>query len=154
MLRWQSGTKLARRAGELQLGFSGKGRWVMCLTRVLPSLLQGTLIQHLKEHMLHGNMTSSDILLYYTTVCPAASCCPSIWGSGVHGRRVSSLPAAWLRAAWGAAANPELELGVGVFLSSLERFQKDLAVFLGWHTYTGSCSFFQCLGLSPGPRAR
>lgn len=28
----------------------------------------GTLIQHLKEHMLHGNMTSSDILLYYTTV--------------------------------------------------------------------------------------
>lgn len=28
----------------------------------------GTLIQHLKEHVLHGNMTSSDILLYYTTV--------------------------------------------------------------------------------------
>ncbi|XP_050002452.1 acetoacetyl-CoA synthetase isoform X2 [Alexandromys fortis] len=28
----------------------------------------GTLIQHLKEHMLHGNMLSSDILLYYTTV--------------------------------------------------------------------------------------
>ncbi|KAK7802337.1 hypothetical protein U0070_025289 [Myodes glareolus] len=28
----------------------------------------GTLIQHLKEHMLHGNMRSSDILLYYTTV--------------------------------------------------------------------------------------
>ena len=30
--------------------------------------LQGTLIQHLKEHILHGNMTSSDIILYYTTV--------------------------------------------------------------------------------------
>ncbi|XP_024112633.2 acetoacetyl-CoA synthetase isoform X2 [Pongo abelii] len=28
----------------------------------------GTLIQHLKEHLLHGNMTSSDILLCYTTV--------------------------------------------------------------------------------------
>ncbi|XP_024901264.1 acetoacetyl-CoA synthetase [Pteropus alecto] len=28
----------------------------------------GTLIQHLKEHSLHGNMTSSDIILFYTTV--------------------------------------------------------------------------------------
>uniref|UniRef100_A0A8I4A3Y3 Acetoacetyl-CoA synthetase n=1 Tax=Callithrix jacchus TaxID=9483 RepID=A0A8I4A3Y3_CALJA len=28
----------------------------------------GTLIQHLKEHLLHSNMTSSDILLCYTTV--------------------------------------------------------------------------------------
>ncbi|KAK2495424.1 hypothetical protein MC885_016745 [Smutsia gigantea] len=28
----------------------------------------GTLIQHLKEHILHGNMASSDIILYYTTV--------------------------------------------------------------------------------------
>uniref|UniRef100_A0A8C9MAW5 Acetoacetyl-CoA synthetase n=1 Tax=Panthera tigris altaica TaxID=74533 RepID=A0A8C9MAW5_PANTA len=28
----------------------------------------GTLIQHLKEHVLHGNMDSSDTLLYYTTV--------------------------------------------------------------------------------------
>ncbi|XP_040467204.1 acetoacetyl-CoA synthetase-like [Falco naumanni] len=27
----------------------------------------GTLIQHLKEHILHGNMTSNDILMYYTT---------------------------------------------------------------------------------------
>uniref|UniRef100_A0A8C2YW98 Acetoacetyl-CoA synthetase n=1 Tax=Cyclopterus lumpus TaxID=8103 RepID=A0A8C2YW98_CYCLU len=27
----------------------------------------GTLIQHLKEHILHGNMTSSDIIIYYTT---------------------------------------------------------------------------------------
>nr|XP_036870350.1 acetoacetyl-CoA synthetase [Manis javanica] len=32
------------------------------------SSLQGTLIQHLKEHVLHGNMASSDIILYYTTV--------------------------------------------------------------------------------------
>lgn len=54
-----------------------------CLTCVSPSLPQGTLIQHLKEHVLHGNMTSSDILLYYTTVCPAASCCPS--GAAVQG---------------------------------------------------------------------
>ena len=29
---------------------------------------QGTLIQHLKEHILHGNMTSSDVIIYYTTV--------------------------------------------------------------------------------------
>ncbi|XP_030075223.1 acetoacetyl-CoA synthetase [Microcaecilia unicolor] len=27
----------------------------------------GTLLQHLKEHILHGNMTSSDIIMYYTT---------------------------------------------------------------------------------------
>lgn len=27
----------------------------------------GTLIQHLKEHILHGNMTSKDVIFYYTT---------------------------------------------------------------------------------------
>ncbi|XP_075574909.1 acetoacetyl-CoA synthetase isoform X2 [Pelecanus crispus] len=27
----------------------------------------GTLIQHLKEHILHGNITSNDIIMYYTT---------------------------------------------------------------------------------------
>ncbi|XP_061674054.1 acetoacetyl-CoA synthetase [Syngnathoides biaculeatus] len=27
----------------------------------------GTLIQHLKEHLLHGNMSSSDVIIYYTT---------------------------------------------------------------------------------------
>jgi len=27
----------------------------------------GTLIQHLKEHILHSNMTSSDVIIYYTT---------------------------------------------------------------------------------------
>uniref|UniRef100_A0A8C1TWV8 Acetoacetyl-CoA synthetase n=1 Tax=Cyprinus carpio TaxID=7962 RepID=A0A8C1TWV8_CYPCA len=27
----------------------------------------GTLIQHLKEHILHGNMTYSDVIMYYTT---------------------------------------------------------------------------------------
>ncbi|XP_065197311.1 acetoacetyl-CoA synthetase-like [Sycon ciliatum] len=27
----------------------------------------GTLIQHLKEHLLHGNMTQNDIIMYYTT---------------------------------------------------------------------------------------
>ena len=30
--------------------------------------LQGTLIQHLKEHLLHGNMNSNDVIFYYTTV--------------------------------------------------------------------------------------
>ncbi|XP_057382116.1 acetoacetyl-CoA synthetase isoform X4 [Balaenoptera acutorostrata] len=37
----------------------------------------GTLIQHLKEHILHGNMTSSDIILYYTTVAPTS--CLASW---------------------------------------------------------------------------
>uniref|UniRef100_A0A672HU72 Acetoacetyl-CoA synthetase n=1 Tax=Salarias fasciatus TaxID=181472 RepID=A0A672HU72_SALFA len=30
-------------------------------------VLKGTLIQHLKEHILHGNMSSSDVIIYYTT---------------------------------------------------------------------------------------
>lgn len=30
--------------------------------------LQGTLIQHLKEHVLHGNMSRQDVIIYYTTV--------------------------------------------------------------------------------------
>ena len=30
--------------------------------------LQGTLIQHLKEHLLHGNMNRQDVIIYYTTV--------------------------------------------------------------------------------------
>ncbi|MCI4392945.1 hypothetical protein PGIGA_G00151730 [Pangasianodon gigas] len=29
--------------------------------------VNGTLIQHLKEHVLHGNMMSSDVIIYYTT---------------------------------------------------------------------------------------
>lgn len=33
--------------------------------------LQGTLIQHLKEHILHGNMCDRDIIFYYTTVSDA-----------------------------------------------------------------------------------
>ncbi|XP_077015673.1 acetoacetyl-CoA synthetase isoform X4 [Tamandua tetradactyla] len=33
----------------------------------------GTLLQHLKEHMLHGNMTSSDVILCYTTAAPTSS---------------------------------------------------------------------------------
>lgn len=122
-------------------------RWE--ITCVSPSLLQGTLIQHLKEHVLHGNMTSSDILLYYTTVCPAASCCPSgaAWYKGWRMGVVSTCHGVWpltQSLSW---------VGIGVLLSSLERFQKDLAVFLGWHTCTGSCSFFQCLGSNPGPQA-
>uniref|UniRef100_A0A8C0VTH9 Acetoacetyl-CoA synthetase n=1 Tax=Cyanistes caeruleus TaxID=156563 RepID=A0A8C0VTH9_CYACU len=28
----------------------------------------GTLIQHLKEHILHGNMGSNDVIMYYTTI--------------------------------------------------------------------------------------
>ncbi|XP_078083168.1 acetoacetyl-CoA synthetase [Mustelus asterias] len=28
----------------------------------------GTLIQHLKEHILHGNMSSSDVIIYYSTI--------------------------------------------------------------------------------------
>ncbi|KAM7051176.1 acetoacetyl-CoA synthetase isoform 2-T2 [Molossus nigricans] len=37
----------------------------------------GTLIQHLKEHVLHGNTTSSDTILYYTTVARTSS--PASW---------------------------------------------------------------------------
>lgn len=45
------------------------------LTPASPS--QGTLIQHLKEFSLHGDMTSSDVILYYTTVrVPAALLLP------------------------------------------------------------------------------
>ncbi|KAM9194742.1 acetoacetyl-CoA synthetase isoform 2-T2 [Dugong dugon] len=37
----------------------------------------GTLIQHLKEHILHGNTGSNDIILYYTTVALTSS--PALW---------------------------------------------------------------------------
>ncbi|XP_066227278.1 acetoacetyl-CoA synthetase isoform X2 [Saccopteryx leptura] len=33
----------------------------------------GTLIQHLKEHILHSDMTSSDVIFYYTTAAPTSS---------------------------------------------------------------------------------
>ncbi|XP_058512712.1 acetoacetyl-CoA synthetase isoform X3 [Ochotona princeps] len=39
----------------------------------------GTLIQHLKEHLLHGDVTSGDVLLYYTTVVPTSS--PASWAT-------------------------------------------------------------------------
>lgn len=42
---------------------------IFCKITVL-CVFQGTLIQHLKEHVLHGNMTSSDVIIYYTTVGP------------------------------------------------------------------------------------
>lgn len=38
------------------------------LTFYFSPAMQGTLIQHLKEHILHGNMTSGDVIIYYTTV--------------------------------------------------------------------------------------
>ena len=34
---------------------------------------QGTLIQHLKEHILHGNMCGRDVIFYYTTVSDATT---------------------------------------------------------------------------------
>lgn len=34
-------------------------------------IFQGTLIQHLKEHILHGNTTSNDVIMYYTTASGA-----------------------------------------------------------------------------------
>uniref|UniRef100_A0A9J8B5F9 Acetoacetyl-CoA synthetase n=1 Tax=Cyprinus carpio carpio TaxID=630221 RepID=A0A9J8B5F9_CYPCA len=37
----------------------------------------GTLIQHLKEHILHGNMTYSDVIMYYTTY--AKTVCEAGW---------------------------------------------------------------------------
>lgn len=68
------------RARALQLTFLGGDGLCVSPMPCSPCLPQGTLIQHLKEHMLHGNMRSSDILLYYTTVCPV-TCCPS-WAGG------------------------------------------------------------------------
>lgn len=52
---------------------------------LLRSALQGTLIQHLKEHVLHGNMTSSDVIFYYTTVGreSAVRCLPLLWAAAV-----------------------------------------------------------------------
>ena len=40
----------------------------VCVLYMYIISLQGTLIQHLKEHILHGNMTSKDVIFYYTTV--------------------------------------------------------------------------------------
>ncbi|XP_054568696.1 acetoacetyl-CoA synthetase isoform X2 [Eptesicus fuscus] len=55
----------------------------------------GTLIQHLKEHMLHGDMSSSDILLYYTTAAPTSS--PASWArtSLSPSTEARSRPATW-----------------------------------------------------------
>ena len=33
------------------------------------SLLQGTLLKHLEEHVIQSDMTRDDIMIYYTTVC-------------------------------------------------------------------------------------
>ena len=49
-------------------------RTTLCLVVVYMYLCphpQGTLIQHLKEHLLHGNMNNSDVIFYYTTVSVA-----------------------------------------------------------------------------------
>ncbi|XP_053783637.1 acetoacetyl-CoA synthetase isoform X3 [Desmodus rotundus] len=55
----------------------------------------GTLIQHLKEHLLHGDMTSSDIILYYTTAAPTS--CPASWARTLPFlcTRARSRPATW-----------------------------------------------------------
>ncbi|XP_063081554.1 acetoacetyl-CoA synthetase isoform X3 [Cavia porcellus] len=55
----------------------------------------GTLIQHLKEHMLHGNLTSSDVLLYYTTGAPTSS--PASWATTRRSQctRARSRPGTW-----------------------------------------------------------
>lgn len=38
------------------------------LTNRFANKKKGTLIQHLKEHLLHGNMSRDDVIIYYTTV--------------------------------------------------------------------------------------
>jgi acetoacetyl-CoA synthetase len=40
----------------------------MCSKAKFNSSFQGTLIQHLKEHVILGNLSQDDIILYYTTV--------------------------------------------------------------------------------------
>ena len=38
----------------------------------LGRVFQGTLIKHLEEHVLQGNLTQDDVMLYYTTVRPSS----------------------------------------------------------------------------------
>lgn len=68
-----------------------------------PASPQGTLIQHLKEHVLHGNMDSSDTLLYYTTVsraCVSGGCLlPS-----ASLPSLALLPSGWMRFSRGFCA--------------------------------------------------
>lgn len=59
---------------------SSRAMWHVLGSRGAHCVPQGTLIQHLKEHMLHGDMTSGDVLLYYTTVSAPAPA-PAWWGS-------------------------------------------------------------------------
>ena len=43
------------------------------ISQLTIAVFQGTLIQHLKEHILHGNLERKDRMLYYSTV----SCLPT-----------------------------------------------------------------------------
>ena len=38
------------------------------ISSLKPSSFQGTLIQHSKEHLLHGDMNRDDVFIYYTNV--------------------------------------------------------------------------------------
>lgn len=64
---------------------------------------QGTLIQHLKEHILHGNMTSSDTIFCYTTVSGPRD---AKRGAGLRGLPLPLLPASdgfgsfWAASLW------------------------------------------------------
>lgn len=64
------------------------------------SSLQGTLIQHMKEHVLHGNMASSDIILYYTTVSGLLWAAGHASGPAASWDGPGSLRAAGLNLAW------------------------------------------------------
>ena len=41
----------------------------------LDFFFKGTLIQHLKEHILHGNMNREDVIFYYSTVSDINKIC-------------------------------------------------------------------------------
>lgn len=43
-------------------------KWNRVFTDTWFLAFKGTLIKHLEEHVLQGNMTRDDIMLYYTTV--------------------------------------------------------------------------------------
>ncbi|XP_054450284.1 acetoacetyl-CoA synthetase isoform X2 [Pteronotus mesoamericanus] len=55
----------------------------------------GTLLQHLKEHILHSNITSSDTFFYYTTAAPTSS--PASWARTPPSpcTRARSRPGTW-----------------------------------------------------------
>lgn len=63
-------------------------------------------MQHLKEHVLHGNMHSNDVIFYYSTVCGCGL-------YGCHGIMLLPLQTGWMMWNWLVSA---LAVGAAVVL--------------------------------------